>query len=139
MSQWHFQVPVFIFSSQHPKLTNKNKCSMTCICPVGSWSISNYAGTQRIKIVTWLQIPCSQMEKSSNKSHELLLWSDIRQYPTVKSFFAKENLIGLWHVQRLLAMNVWCLRFCYSDHWFFEKKDSEIFIIYNRKVVNILA
>ena len=40
----------------------------------------------------------------SNKSHKLLLSSDIGHCLIEKIFFAKENFMRLWHIQRLFAM-----------------------------------
>ena len=88
-------VPWHIYSS----------CGCLGYHPVQAWPISNYAGAQRIKMIS--DFKClgliSRNQILSNKSHKLWLWSDIR-HMNEKSVFAKEILIGLWHVQRLLTI-----------------------------------
>ena len=58
-------VPWHIYSS----------CGCLGYHPVRAWPISNYAGAQRIKIVSWLQIPCAQVEKSNTQSSGISLIS----------------------------------------------------------------
>ena len=91
--------------------------------PVRAWLICNYAGAQRIEMLSDFNVLVSNQEikysNFSNKSHKLLLWSDIRH--EWKKCFCQTNFDRLMTCSKAFGhMKFWCPRFCYSDHWFFE-------------------
>ena len=105
-------VPWHIYSS----------CGCLGYHPVQAWPISNYAGAQRIKMIS--DFKClgliSRNQILSNKSHKLWLWSDIR-HMNEKKCFCQRNFDRLMTCSKAFDhMNFWCPRFCYSDHCFFE-------------------
>ena len=96
-------------------------CLGYILCEHGSFVIM--LGLKGLKCYLTSNVLVSNQEikysNFSNKSHKLLLWSDIRH--EWKKCFCQTNFDRLMTCSKAFGhMKFWCPRFCYSDHWFFE-------------------